>query len=39
VAEQTVVEVVASDGARLSIRLQCASTDVAALIRAFRGRP
>lgn len=36
---QTVVEVVASDGARLSIRLQCASTDVAALIQAFRGRP
>ncbi|HLA70357.1 MAG TPA: hypothetical protein VK624_02530 [Steroidobacteraceae bacterium] len=38
-AGQTVVEVVASDGARLSIRLQCASTDVVALIQAFRGRP
>jgi hypothetical protein len=38
-AVQTVVEVVASDGARLSIRLQCASTDVAGLIQAFRGRP
>lgn len=34
---EAVVEVVASDGARLSIRLKCASTDVAALIRAFRG--
>lgn len=38
-AQQTVVEVVASDGARLSIRLQCASTDVVALVQAFRGRP
>jgi hypothetical protein len=34
----TVVEVVACDGARLSIRLKCASADVAALIHAFRGR-
>lgn len=35
----TVVEVVACDGARLSIRLKCASTDVVALIQAFRARP
>ncbi len=34
---EAVVEVVAGDGARLSIRLKCASTEVAALIRAFRG--
>ena len=38
-AGQTVVEVVASDGARLSIRIPCASTDVVAWISAFRGRP
>lgn len=34
---EALVEVVSCDGARLSIRLKCASTDVAALIRAFRG--
>jgi len=34
---EAVVEVVGCDGARLSIRLKCASTDVVALIRAFRG--
>lgn len=38
-AGQTVVEVVASDGARLSIRMPCASADVVAWISAFRGRP
>lgn len=38
VGQETVVEVVACDGARLSIRLKCASADVAALIHAFRGR-
>lgn len=38
-AGQTVVEVVASDGARLSIRMPCASADVVAWIGAFRGRP
>jgi hypothetical protein len=38
-AAQTLVEVVSSDGARLSIRLPCASADVVALIQAFRGRP
>jgi hypothetical protein len=32
----TVVEIVACDGARLSIRWKCASADVATLIRAFR---
>jgi hypothetical protein len=37
VGQETVVEVVACDGARLSIRLKCASADVAALIHAFRG--
>lgn len=37
VSQETVVEVVACDGARLSIRLKCASADVAALIHAFRG--
>lgn len=36
VGQETVVEVVACDGARLSIRLKCASADVAALIHAFR---
>lgn len=37
-SHDTVVEVVACDGARLSIRLKCASADVASLIHAFRGR-
>lgn len=36
-SHETIVEVVACDGARLSIRLKCASADVAALIHAFRG--
>lgn len=36
---QAVVEVVASDGARLSIRMPCADADVVAWIGAFRGRP
>ena len=39
VGHETVVEVVACDGARLSIRLKCASADVAALIHAFRVSP
>lgn len=38
-AGQTVVEVVSSDGARLSIRMPCASAEVVAWIGAFRGRP
>ena len=38
VGHETIVEVVACDGARLSIRLKCASADVAALIHAFRGQ-
>ena len=37
--EETVVEVVAADGARLSVRLKRAAIDVAALVSAFRGRP
>lgn len=36
---ETVVEVVGSDGARLSIRMPCTSADVVAWIGAFRGRP
>lgn len=36
---QTIVEVVACDGTRLSIRGMCASADMAMLIHAFRGRP
>ena len=36
-SHEALVEVVSCDGARLSIRLKCANTDVAALIRAFRG--
>jgi hypothetical protein len=39
VGHETIVEIVACDGARLSIRGACASADVAALIHAFRGRP
>ena len=39
VGHETIVEVVASDGTRLSIRGACASADMAALIHAFRGRP
>lgn len=39
VSPETIVEVVASDGTRLSIRGACASADMAALIHAFRGRP
>ena len=35
----TIVEIVACDGTRLSIRGTCASADVAALIQALRGRP
>jgi hypothetical protein len=36
--EGTVVEVVGSDGARLTIRLQGEAPDVAALVNAFRER-
>jgi hypothetical protein len=36
--DETVVEVVACDGARLTIRLKGPHSDVAALIRAFRGQ-
>jgi hypothetical protein len=39
VEHETMVEVVARDGTRLSIRGACASADMAALIHAFRGRP
>jgi urease gamma subunit len=39
VVQETIVEVVACDGTRLSIRGTCASADVAAWIQAFRGRP
>jgi hypothetical protein len=39
VGQETIVEIVACDGARLSIRGTCASADMAALIHAFRGRP
>ena len=37
--DEAVVEVVAADGARLTIRLKGASLDVGALVSAFRGRP
>lgn len=36
---ETIVEVVACDGARLSLRGACTSADMTALIQAFRGRP
>ena len=36
--DETVVEVVACDGTRLTIRLKRATADVAALIHALRGR-
>jgi hypothetical protein len=36
---EAVVEIVAADGARLTIRLKGASLDVARLVSAFRGRP
>ena len=39
VGHETIVEVVACDGTRLSIRGTCASADMAALIHAFRSRP
>ena len=39
VEHETIVEVLARDGTRLSIRGTCASADVVALIQAFRGRP
>lgn len=39
VGHETIVEVVARDGTRLSIRGACTSADMAALIHAFRGRP
>ncbi len=39
VGQETIVEVVACDGTRLSIRGTCASADVAAWIQALRGRP
>lgn len=38
-ADEAVVEVVAADGARLTIRLRGAGLDVGALVSAFRGRP
>lgn len=38
-ADEAVVELAAADGARLTIRLKGAGLDVAALVRAFRGRP
>jgi len=37
-SDETVVEVVACDGARLTIRGKGSHSDVAALIRAFRGQ-
>jgi len=37
--EEMVVEMVAADGARLTIRVNAASANVPALINAFRGRP
>jgi hypothetical protein len=36
--DEAVVEIVAADGARLTIRLKAAGLDVAALVRVFRGR-
>lgn len=39
IGPQTIVEIVACDGTRLSIRGTCASADVAALIHALRGHP
>ena len=38
-SDEAVVEIVATDGARLTIRLKAAGLDVAALVRVFRGRP
>lgn len=38
-ADEAVVEMVAADGARLTVRLKGAGLDVAALVSAFRGRP
>ncbi|HEX5206369.1 MAG TPA: hypothetical protein VFW10_01080 [Steroidobacteraceae bacterium] len=38
VGNEAVVEVVAADGARLTIRLKGAGLDIAALVSAFRGR-
>jgi hypothetical protein len=37
--DEAVVEVMAADGARLTIRLKGAGLDMAALVSAFRGRP
>lgn len=37
--EEAVVEVLAADGARLTVRLKGAGLDVPALLNAFRGRP
>ena len=39
VEHETIVEVVACDGTRLSIRGACASADIATLIHALRDRP
>lgn len=38
-ADEAVVEMVAADGARLTIRLKGAGLDVPGLVNAFRGRP
>jgi hypothetical protein len=37
--DEAVIEIVATDGARVIIRLKAASLDVAALVRVLRGRP
>lgn len=39
VEHETIVEILARDGTRLSIRGTCVSAEVVALIQAFRGRP
>jgi hypothetical protein len=38
-ANEAVVEMVAADGAKLTVRLKGGGVDVAALVSAFRGRP